>query len=1258
MLNKLRHLLPPSSLLTVILVAIFIVLVNYKPGAYLSGWDTLHPEFNLSLYTERVFFGAWQEHQGLGAPASQAHAAELTRLPLLFLLDLILPSSAVRYAFFSLMYVMGGVGMYQFIRRCWFEHRIGSQFDWAATLGALLFLLNLGTLQHFYVPLEMFAVHFASIGFVLCTLYQAVKYPSPQKYAAFFLVQLLATSVAHTATLFYMYVAVLFVYAALLSLGTWRKKITIIKQLVILGCLILIANLFWIAPNLYYVFHHSEYVTDAKITRQFSTEAFWQNQAFGKLSDILILKNFLFNWMDYDFTSQSFNPLFSSWERLLRPFGYIVLGIIAILTLFGMAFSFGGKHRAHSTAIAISLFLIPVFFLNNFNFPFSSLYHLIQSFSDTLSEALRFPFTKFSILLMAAMSIYFAHFASVMLHHATKIAASVNKHHAFISSIVLLFLLIFLSTLPAFTGNLINPQMKVSYPNEYRQLFDWFESQPRQSRIAKFPLISHFGWTYHLWPQGSLNQGYQGAGFIWFGLPQPILDREFDRWAAPNEFFNYELASAVAATDPISLMQVLQKYHVDWLLFDTSTINPHTQFKKNYQQEFEVLIAETAGISQAQEFGFLKIYSVETDDSSSWIGSSTTTAMTNNVERVKDDVIYEKEGNYITTPDAAVSYPFAELKKETTQKYTFTSDALSTSAVTSIGGDLTLPKWTDANNSIPVEVYTQLSGPTTLEVVIHSLLPTISLDNQSIDLQDYASNRTIQYQIQLPDATETYIMRLNNSYVIFKPTTDPQYFGAFSFPLDAVAIELYASTPERIYSLIEGYTYSAHNCFTEQSNEDIVANVTDDALFMFAYRQTACATKLQSHTIPDKGLLSLEYSYRSTTPNTFTQVCLFRRGRDGCINQNKYYIDIASEQLKSLQVYEPIETSDQVNVSFDLSAETDGRNIEYSDAYLSYHPHIQTVEVTTDSLLSLTPRKINLSAQPNATLTLEQQFGSENELLFQRDLSRLSTSQNCANEGEVSVENEGNSHILTAVNKGIVCGHYRFDSIIPVQEYIASVTTKNIQGKELLINILASEKVLIDEVFAEGTLTHNFWIDDRRISDDLQISLSGHSYSSYSSINQVLDISVAPFPVTYASQLRIESVEGRKTYPAAEIVSSLRRANFWYTTEVNAVEPSVIYLSQTYDTGWLAFKGFSVLPHHLYNSWANAWIVPEGTHNITIFYLPQLLQFGGLAILVSFSLYGWIRFRFHIADFFRTHSSPSKKYPLLKTKLLGKFMGE
>src|SRR3989304_1014280 len=154
LLPKLSNFIFPAL---IILVALILAYLNYRPGTFLSGWDTLHPEFDLSLALKRAFWGVWQEHQGVGAVASQAHAAELPRLFIVWLLNLVLPLNLVRYSFFFLALGAGGLGAYFLAKYLLSVH--SERFSREASfLAGVFYLLNLATLQQFYVPLEMFAV--------------------------------------------------------------------------------------------------------------------------------------------------------------------------------------------------------------------------------------------------------------------------------------------------------------------------------------------------------------------------------------------------------------------------------------------------------------------------------------------------------------------------------------------------------------------------------------------------------------------------------------------------------------------------------------------------------------------------------------------------------------------------------------------------------------------------------------------------------------------------------------------------------------------------------------------------------------------------------------------------------------------------------------------------------------------------------------------------------------------------------------------
>ena len=514
-------------------IAIILSLLNYTPGTILSGWDTLHPEFNLPLYLQRIFWGVWQQHQGLGAVAAQSHASELGRLWYL--------GFPFRYGYFWLTLIIGPLGVYFLLNKF-----VGKT---AAFLGGLFYLLNLGTMQHFYLPLEMFATGYAFLPWLFWAVVSKKLWP-------LILFFILSAPMAHTPTLWFVNFAALIVFAFFLD-KKWALKVFLIG---------LIVNSFWLLPTAYYVLNHGTEVANSHISQQFSAKALNTSKEFGNLFDIAIIRGYLFDWGHFNFVSRQFADLFPVWKNhlanpLVLAIGYgsfaaIILGILISI-----------KKR-----ISVGIAMAPVLVISIVG---------LMAFIDT--EALRFPFTKFSLLLMLAFAVYFG------------VAASYLKKLWILVPVLLIFYM-----WPAFRGNLICDCERVTIPAEYQQTFDWFNQQDHNTRIAPFPVDSIYGWGYYKW-------GYEGAGFRWFGLPQPILDREFDRWMPANENYYWEISQAVYSKNLPLLESVLNKYRVNWLLVDKNIINPSSP-KALYFDELEEMIGRSRNIREVREFGGIRVY--------------------------------------------------------------------------------------------------------------------------------------------------------------------------------------------------------------------------------------------------------------------------------------------------------------------------------------------------------------------------------------------------------------------------------------------------------------------------------------------------------------------------------------------------------------------------------------------------------------------------------------------------------------------------
>ena len=69
---------------------------------------------------------------------------------------------------------------------------------------------------------------------------------------------------------------------------------------------------------------------------------------------------------------------------------------------------------------------------------------------------------------------------------------------------------------------------------------DYFKNIDKNKRIALLPDHTFWGWFYHRW-------GYNGSGFLWYGIEQPIVSRTFDSWSSKSEGYFWEMKTAAEA---------------------------------------------------------------------------------------------------------------------------------------------------------------------------------------------------------------------------------------------------------------------------------------------------------------------------------------------------------------------------------------------------------------------------------------------------------------------------------------------------------------------------------------------------------------------------------------------------------------------------------------------------------------------------------------------------------------------------------------
>ncbi len=606
------------GLVIVLLLLAVIVSQNWFSDTWLTGWDTLHPEFNLPLNTQRVLEGSWRADQGLGTIAAHAHMSELPRILTLWFLEFVaVPQHSVRLVYILSCFVIGPLGIYTLSK--WLAQKDLSS-EIASGIGlvsAVVYFSNLTLVQQFSVVFEMFAVQYAALGWLLFFSWRYLltkKSGATHRWLAlFFITSFLSAPMAY-APIFWFVCAGLLLSTWFLTIFTnFRSSRVHWKRFFVLIFVLLSSNAFWLFHTSYYLLSGSDAgVSTSLINRVFSPDAFASNEGHGNPIDILIQKNFLFDWIQYDAKNNTFSLLLQTWQNhisnpLVLFLGVFlgmtgIIGVSAQFTHFKHWFSQSKKNTIFQN-ISLEFTLIPFFLLSlvmliNSNVPIEQLFDWFRNHSQLFSEALRFPYTKFSIVFAALLALG----SGFLLHELSLKITGNNRTRIMRVTCLALCSVALIWIWPIFTGNLFSDLLKKDIPAEYFTLFSYFKTQPKTDRVLYLPAHTADGWLYTNW-------GYEGPGFIWFGIEQPFLTRDFDRWNPYNERVYRELRNSIQEENSSQFLAVLQKYDVRFLLLDASVRTADTRELEVHTDILKKLLASN-GLKQDFSSGFLQVFTV------------------------------------------------------------------------------------------------------------------------------------------------------------------------------------------------------------------------------------------------------------------------------------------------------------------------------------------------------------------------------------------------------------------------------------------------------------------------------------------------------------------------------------------------------------------------------------------------------------------------------------------------------------------------
>ncbi|MFH1827370.1 MAG: hypothetical protein ABH812_03010 [bacterium] len=1208
MLSRLKKIKVDFFLIFLIFISTFLFFNNYTPGTFLSGWDTLHPEFNFQLYFQRIF-SFWQYHQGLGAPASQSHIADLPRVLVLLIESVFLPTSFLRYSYFLLAIILGPVGVYLLIKYIFTAENNKNNalvIKVSAFLGGLFYLLNVGTMQHFIVPFEMFATKFALLGFVYLFTIKYLVEGKRKHLVAFSILTLFSTPMAHTGTLWYVYYFGLILFIISFYILKRSSIKGLVKKSLLILSLTLFINLFWILPNIYYGINYGKDVISSQINRLFTKEAFYFNKKYGDVKDLLLLKNFLFDWSIYNNLKES-RYLLSDWSaHLASPF-------IQTLAFLFSIFSFTGIFIAIRKKIKILLSFLPIFLVSTIfllsNTPiFSQVFDIVRGSNKLLGELLRFPFTKFSIYYIFILAIFFAYANEMLLSKLIDKIKKINWHTLTVFYFYSVIILILIYSAPTFRGNFISSIMRVKIPTKYFELFKYFESQ-QDGRVLTLPMQTLFGWNYYVWEDSGSTQVYQGAGFNWFGIKQPTLNREFDRWYPYNEEAYREFSYALYSNNKDLFETNLKKYNISYILIDENLKDLESQSSKKLQiSESKTLLNSIKSLKLIKKIDNIFIYE--------YINSqSTLNYYAVNASEVKPsfqtnyiDQAYIDNATYFTNiinPDSKLIYPYRNILNRNQRINNNILDiknnkySLKLSAKLAKNDKISSPSFIENESVIKVDIYV-IKGSQKEGLLFKYLLPY--QNNSSPIEQLVIVNNVAQFDsLTINDS----LLQIPKQLIL-----NQTYIGEANLNTkDQNQLLLFSNNELKKLDLNEP-NINPYLCDDPKQNQLFGANNTQEGFELLAQNAKVCVdiptTNLIKNSVLKNNLLIAEFQYKIPF-NSRAEFCFFDNEKKLCINKIVMFPNIHG--FVTRQSVLPVKNSNISSLSLKFSFDAKDLNT-YSSLFINNLKIQYPTQITS---INIPIKSSWLSENVINNISLEGAFPSEKINILTKQISneKKDCSLNKSRFIDKKIIETSQGDILEYHSiEGAICETFSFSDLSENVDYILGIESQNISGLpfKFCLEEDTTKKCVLEEELSEFKTNgiDYFIIPKYNHIGGYHLILRNISIGDVESINRIKSIKIVPFPYSYIQGIKISNSK-------------------------NKVKNKIIEYPQAFEKNWLAYevnsplsKVFPVLfgkklkEHVLVNNWANGWVVENNVldKNIVFVFWPQYFEYVGFVVLI------------------------------------------
>jgi hypothetical protein len=753
----------PLGILSCISLLIFVT--NYVPGKFLLGWDNTVPELNLWLNLQRFIFGIWQEYRGLGVLDGMSHTSNLSYWLFVRILSFVMPLHMVRYVSNLLLHLLGGVGLYYLLAHDLLPTVLKTQKKSAthypvrvmviSLMSAVLYMLNLMTIQMFVTPLELFSVHFAVLPWGVLFLRKYFSEPSVKYLLWLFIINFLGSSQAHVPTVFIPYAVAMAVF---LIWGWLQQPKKYFKVAFTAGVVLFCAHAFWGVPYIYSTIHKSSEISNSKQNRLGTDGTFYRNLAWGHAQGVLSFGGFQLDYRDWSIPNQQFESIMKEWVEIYKQPWYQLIAIsFSLCSLLGVVVTvvLMVRHRRWQLTPYLFVWFFGISMLGTDIPLLKEVSATLRNLSPLFYQIFRFTFTKFSILYVCFMSVMFAVFWTYILCRA-----EMKTVMRWVTGVVagIFTIAIIIINLPILSGKFFYPALRVKLPDGYNQLFKYLDQNIETARLVTFPIHSLWGWT-----TGINSWGHRGSGFLWQVIAQPMVDRSFDPWSKHNETMYLQMSTALYSLDFPTLLKTFEKYHASTIFYDTTVFHPGGYPQNIFTKEIQTFLTNEAYAKLTKDFEGVQLYALMTKGKDTKLYAPTRlTQLSKDYQTVytTQDVAYEQYGEYLQKDDQGVRFPLSILQSDELHKQTFIqNNALTFTFKPNAQHKLLFPEFKDKQEVVTVALEMKKVASDSTQTALYFNVPTVKAGDKIVYESDAAA------VLRGRTDTKAQIVLLNDSFV-------------------------------------------------------------------------------------------------------------------------------------------------------------------------------------------------------------------------------------------------------------------------------------------------------------------------------------------------------------------------------------------------------------------------------------------------------------------------------------------------------------